>query len=280
MYKQNVSASSLIQSAWNVIKSNKAMMIFPLLSFISVILVICSFAQSFTHLINLSKPTNYFEYAKLWLIYFINYFIITFFNVGLTCCALRRLQNKSTTFQDGILEACKKVHLILGWSLFCTSVALILRIIEDKSSWVSKFFTNTLEIAFSLASYLMIPVMVAENINPFAALKVSAELFSKTWGNQIKGEIGIGLYFILFALPAIPLFVLGFVQFGYTPSTMTLFMILGVSYLMILWIVQSTLDTVYLGALYVYSKTGEAPKGFDSIINRDEPSESGPIDFY
>jgi hypothetical protein len=143
------------------------------------------------------------------------------------------LQNENTTFKDGILEACKKVHLILAWSLFCASVAVILRIIEDKSSWIASFIIKTLDIAFSLASYLMIPVMVAKNKNPFAALKGSAELFRKTWGNQIKGEIGMGLYFILFPLPALPLFILGITKFSDRPSIMTIFITLGVSYLMI-----------------------------------------------
>ncbi|KTD81767.1 DUF6159 family protein [Legionella waltersii] len=280
MYRKKVGAIILIQAAWDVLKSNKYMMIFPLLSLISVVLILCSFTQSFTQMMNFSEPTSILEYAKLWLFYFINYFIITFFNVGLTCCALRRMKNESASFKDGILEACKKVHQILGWSLFFASVALIIRIIEDKSSWVADFIMNILESAFTLASYLMIPVMVAENKNPFAALKGSAELFKKTWGNQIKGEIGMGLYFILFAAPAILLFVIGITTFGDSPSIMSIFITLGVAYLLILWVAQAALDTVYRGALYVYSKTGEVPEGFEATINRVEPSESDPIDFY
>ncbi|RUR07807.1 DUF6159 family protein [Legionella sp. km772] len=155
MYRRQVSASSIIQSAWDVLKGNKSMLIFPLLAFISAILIICSFTHSFTNLASFSNPSSYYEYFKLWLFYFINYFILTFFNVGLTCCALRKLQNESTTFKDGILEACKKIHLILSWSLFFASVAIIFQILEDKLSWFGKLITNIFEIAFSLASYLV-----------------------------------------------------------------------------------------------------------------------------
>jgi len=43
--------------------------------------------------------------------------------------------------------------------------------------------------------------MVVENINPLDALKKSASMFKRTWGEQIIGNFSFGLVFFVLGSP-------------------------------------------------------------------------------
>jgi len=49
--------------------------------------------------------------------------------------------------------------------------------------------------AWNIITFLVIPVLVVEGVGPIKAIKRSAGLLKKTWGEQIIGNAGIGLVF-------------------------------------------------------------------------------------
>ena len=65
--------------------------------------------------------------------------------------------------------------------------------------------------AWSLVTFLAVPVIAIEGTGPFETLKRSASLFRERWGQQITGNIAIGgAVFLLGVLPAALLIVAGF----------------------------------------------------------------------
>lgn len=262
----------LIGSSWRILKNDKELLLFPLISGICLALVVASFLipllldPALWHQLQQGHPSPHdktaspisaLEYAVLFLFYFCNYFVITFFNTGLIACAIRRMRGETATFKDGLWEATQRLHQIAGWSLIAASVGMALRIIENKSESMGKFIAGMLGTAFSIAQYFVIPIMVVENKNPFAALSESSSLFRKTWGEQLISTIALGVNLFLLSIPAVIL-----VGYGLKIKSISC-IIIGVLCLMLLFLAQSALQSIFQAALYLYSKDGNVPSGFD-----------------
>ena len=148
--------------------------------------------------------------------------------------------------------------------MVAATVGLILRLIEDRSKWVGRIVAGLLGAAWTVVSFLVVPMLVVENKNPFAALHDSAGLVKKTWGEQVAGNFGFGLVFFVAAIPAILVMVLG--VFSGNVALMVGCIVLGVIYLVILGLVQSALLSIYQAAVFLYARNGQVPAGFEAEL--------------
>jgi len=264
---------SLMSASWEVLKKDREMLIFPLISGICSLLLLVSFAlpvflsgswQTFGR--ETSRDTQVIYYLLLFAFYFCNYFIIVFFNSAVVSCATIRMRGGDPTVSDGLRASTARLPLIAGWALVAATVGIVLRIIEDRSKTIGKIVAALLGTAWTLASFFVVPIMVVENINPLDALKKSASMFKRTWGEQIIGNFSFGLVFFVLGIPAFLLFLLGIVSGSI--AMLVVFIILAAIYLIVLALVQSTLQTIFQAALYFYSQNGKAPQGFsEDLLN-------------
>ena len=263
---------ALMRASWDVLKKDKTLLLFPLLSGICCLLVLSSFAVP-VFLTGAWHPpargashvdvTVY--YGILFLFYLANFFVITFFNTAIISCAMLRMAGGSPTVADGFREAAARLPQIAGWALLSATVGLILRIIEDRSKWIGRIVAGLLGVAWTLTSFMVVPVIVAERKGPIGALKGSAEMLRKTWGEQLVGTFSFGLISGLLTLPAVALIV-GAILIG-NISEMMLSIGLAVGYLIALTLVQSALQSIFQAAVYLYAyNDGMAPEGFDSDL--------------
>src|SRR5436190_24108713 len=107
------------------------------------------------------------------------------------------------TVADGFRAASARLPVIAGWALVSATVGVVLRIIEDRSEKVGRFVAGLLGMAWTLVSFLVIPILVVENKGPLLALKESTKLLKKTWGEQLTGSFSFGLVFFLMSIPAV-----------------------------------------------------------------------------
>src|SRR5262249_53677864 len=119
-----------------------------------------------------------------------------------------------------------------------------------------------LGMAWTVVSFLVIPILVVENKGPLAALRESTELLKKTWGEQLVGNFSFGLLFFLLGIPAYVLLALGIIR-GSWP-TASLCIGLAVAYLIVLALVQSALQAIFQAAVYLYARNGQVPEGFQA----------------
>lgn len=267
---------SILITCFGVLAEEKSLLLFPLISGLCSLLVTLSFIPMFDqafwrqlgHHRSALAPQgqamtghDIAEYAKLFMFYFCNYFIITFFNTGLVAAAMRSLRGEVTGFRDGLAEATARVGQIAGWAFVCAVVGVILRVVESRSKNLAVIIASAIGgIAFSIGSFLVVPVMVAENKGPIDAFMESARLFKKTWGEQLISGFGFGIAFIMICLPAFGIFLLAFV----VPSALMLvFMALAFLAFMAAVLAMTAAETIFRAALYAYAATGKAPDYFD-----------------
>jgi hypothetical protein len=258
---------SLMGASWELLKQDKEMLVFPLISGICCLLVMASFAiplfvsESWIPPgSDASLPQQVVYYLVLFLFYFCNYFVITFFNSAVVACAAIRMGGGDPTVGDGFREAFARLPLIAGWALVSATVGLVLRIIEDRSKRFGQIVAGLLGMAWTVMSFLVIPILVIDKKGPIEAFKKSTALLKRTWGEQLVGNFGFGLIFFLLNIPAFLLVIVGFV-IGTVTAIITCIAI-AVVYFIVLALIQSTLQAIFQAALYLYARDGQAT-GFD-----------------
>jgi hypothetical protein len=257
---------SLMSASWDVLKKDKELLVFPLISGICCLIVLASFAvpivmSSGMHSGSASTHSAPIGYGMLFMFYFCSYFIITFFNTAIVACAAHRMSGGDPTVSYGMQAAFDRFNLILGWAALQATVGLILRMIEDRSEWIGKIVAGLLGMAWTVTSFLVVPVLVIEKKGPIDAVKESATLLRKTWGEQLIGNCSFGLVFLVLAIPAFIFVALGFMSGS--GAAVFIGLIVAVLYIIGLTLVQSALQAIFQTALYLYARDGKAPQGFE-----------------
>jgi Family of unknown function (DUF6159) len=268
----------LMKASFEVLKMDKELLLFPLFSGLCMIVVVASFiaVPFFTGALTNemgefafplpgsgsdTTMNNVIYYGYLFIFYFFNYFVIIYFNSAMVGCAKMRLMGDDPIVDDGFEAANSRIGSILGWAAISAVVGLVLRIIEDRSKTLGKIIAGLLGVAWSLTSFLVIPIIVIEGKGPIESFKESAAMLKKTWGEQIMSNIGFGLIFFLISIPFILLMAIGIAIGGVaTPIVIVIFLL----FWMLAGMMQSVLQAIFQTALYVYAKYGKAPQGFSA----------------
>jgi Family of unknown function (DUF6159) len=263
---------SLMSESWQMLKRDKKLLLFPLISGICSLLLLASFAyplykadalQPPDHNVAIQQQIPY--YATLFVFYVCNYFIVVFFNAAIIACAAIHMRGGKPTIADGFRVALSRLPAIAGWALILATVGLVMRIIQGRSGKIGRLIAGFIfGIAWTLVSFLVVPILVMENKNPIAALKESSTLLQKTWGEQVRGNIGFGLIFLLLASPAILLIVL--CSLAGNPSITFVCIGFAMVYMIVLAQLQSALLAIFQAALYLYARDGQAPQGFSAEV--------------
>jgi hypothetical protein len=262
---------SLMGASWQVLKKDKEILVFPLISGLCCLVVLASFAIPVilsgawkTSGGNASTNGHILYYLALFLFYFCNYFVIVFFNAAIVACARIRMEGGDPTVSDGLRAAVSHLSLIAGWALISATVGLILRVIEDRSERLGQFVAGLLGMAWAVASFMVIPILVIEGQGPITALKESTALLRKTWGEQLIGNFSFGFVFFLLAIPAVIFIILGAATGS--GAGMIVSIILAAVYLIGLALIQSALQAIFQAALYLYARKGQVAPGFKADL--------------
>ena len=261
----------LVGQSFTILKSDMQLMLLPIVSgifciLVSVVildagvLVFPAQVQTFMAGSVQRVPITQGMWVYLFLFYLANYFIIVFFNVALVSTASSRLAGGHATVNDGLQTAWERKGTILEWALLAATVGVLLRMLEERMAWLGRFVVGLIGTAWTLASYFVVPVLAAEDVGPVEALERSADLFRKTWGEQVVGGFSFGLIFTLLTLPGIALPLLLGRNFG--RSGVVVGAVLAVIYWLCLAITSAAVQGIFVAALYRYAKTKEIPAGF------------------
>ena len=267
---------ALVKASAAVLRSDRELLVFPLLSALCTLLVAATFLAplalggAFAR-IDEHGATPTWLWPIGFLFYLSQYFVIFFFNAALVGAARIRLDGGTPTLADGFRLAAARWPQILGYAAIAATVGMLLRAIEERAGLIGRWIAGLLGFAWTVATFLVVPVLVNEDLGPVDAIKRSADLLKRTWGENLIGNGGVGLVFGLILL----LWILldgGLVVLAVNAQSNAAAVIaiaLGVVGLLLLGLVQSALQGVYAAALHRYAESGDAGAGFDRALVAD-----------
>jgi len=263
----------LMDASWQMLKRDKRLVVFPLISGVALAIIIVLFATpllvEFGGHASPNGPISMSPqmYAAMFLFYFLDYFVIIFFNSALIACVLKQIDGEQPSLVYGLAFAWQRLPQILGWALMTSTVGILLRLLEEKVGFIGRIVVSLLGMAWSVTSFLVVPVLVVEGSGPIESYKRSVEMLKRTWGEQIIGNVSFALIFALFGI--VPAMILFFIAIQAGKVVLLVIAAILVVYLVALGLIQSTLQTIYQVAIYLYAANGEAPAGFDSRLVAD-----------
>jgi len=206
---------TLAMNSFKVLKENKQLIIFPVLSGISLVLIMGSFVLIFWGVNgwsdeNVEDPGTIGNYLYLFLFYLVNYFIVVFFNMSLIHCTRLYFRGEEVSINAGLRFSLSRIGTIFSWSVFAAIVGAILRIIQEESGFIGKIITGIIGIVWNIATFFVIPVIAYEDLGPIAAFKRSSQLMKQKWGESLGATFSFGLIqFLAMIVLVIPLFFIG-----------------------------------------------------------------------
>jgi hypothetical protein len=272
MFERISRSWALAGACWDVLREDPALLVFPLLSALAIILLMASFALPVWlvhHSLQLVPPdgstthtVGLLSYAGIYLFYVITYSIVMFFNTALIAVALRRFDGEPAGVADGLQAALSNLPAILGYALIAATVGTILRVIEQRVGLIGRIVTALIGAAWTLATAMTLPVLIVENVGPVEAISRSLDLLRRNWGENLIGNGGIS---IGIAVLGIPLAVVAglFMMLAISSRAPAMLMLAGLVLLVTLVglsLVSTTLHSIYTAALYRYA-TGSKDNG-------------------
>lgn len=273
MFERMANGWALAKESAGVLRAEKSLILFPLLSSIACLLVLASFAVPIGGLVA-NGGQAFIEkwqdspllYVIAFLFYFLNYFVIVFFNSALIACAVVRFRGGNPTLGDGIGAAMKRLPQITGWALVSATVGMLLKALENQEK-IGAIVSMILGTAWTIGTYFVVPVLVVEGLGPVDAVKRSMSVLKKTWGEALTANFGIGFITFLIMLPAIGLIIGGSMLAANGASVLGgVLVVIGVLALLAGGLITSALDSILLAALYLYAADGEVPQQFNSRV--------------
>ena len=264
---------ALVKASMAILRADKELLVFPLVSAVAVLLVALSFVLPmfglgvFDHM-DRNGGTPPALYAWIFAFYLAQYFVMFFFNSALVGAAMIRLDGGDPTVADGLRIARGKWLSILGYAAIAATVGMILRAMEQRAGFLGRIVVGLVGVAWTLATFLTVPILVARDVGPVDAVKQSAALLKQTWGENVIGNGGLGLVLglanvavILIGIAlAMALASQGLAVLAVVAGVVAAIVVLGLA------LVQSALSGIYSAALYRYAVEGNAPAGFDGVL--------------
>lgn len=256
----------LIKLSFGVIRKDKEILLFPVMSGIAIIAIALSFFVPFVFFGAFSSPGGLdIAFVIFWVaFYFVALFITIFFNVAIVGCAFMRLEGGDPTFSYGIKYALERIRYIFLWTLVTATVGLILRAISERSGLIGRIVIGFIGLAWAVASYFVIPVIAAEKLTPFRALKRSVSILKSSWGEALVSNLGIGLIFFLLALAGLLIIIPAFLIGGIIGGLVGI--VIAVFYWVFLAVLQSAVSGVLMAALYRFATTGKTSEDFPAHV--------------
>lgn len=272
MFERFSRSWQLVKASGTVLRQDKELLLFPLFSALAMILVSASFLvpllASGTYAEPYEESANATTLVLVFLFYLVQYFVMFFFNSALVGAAMIRLDGGDPTVRDGLRIASSKIVPILGYAAIAATVGLILRIIEERAGFIGRWIAGLLGLAFTVATFLAVPILVSQNVGPVDAVKNSATLLKKTWGENVIGNVGMGLVFFIYYFGLIGLGIALTYAASLTgnPALIVAVIVAVVIAFVALALVQSALQGVYSAALYRYATAGNAGEAFSGTL--------------
>jgi len=267
----------LVKESFRVLMRDKSILAFPLLSTVVLISIYGVVGASLYfyyggvdqvfEFFRGVEEGNYLAVAVWVPLILVSYFVSKFFEAAMMSAAYISLKGGDSKVGDGIGNSVRHLGTIFKWSVVSFLVNWVLSLIGRKTGIVGSMVTWVVRVAWELVTTFVLPVIVFEHVGIKDSIKKSAQLFKRTWGENLVGQFSIGTILVIFVFLGVFAFIglltlsmsLGlFFDTGFLIVVGSVFFV----YIVVVLLIASALSSIFSTALYIYATTGQVPSAF------------------
>lgn len=262
---------ALLRASWQLLRQDRELLWLPVLSavaglFAAVVLFVPGFALG-------SAVGGSDSGAGGWvggvLAAFGASVVSIYFQAALVVGANQRAAGQDPTLRGCLAAAWALRGRIVRWALLTTTAGTLIRTLEQRLGVIGRLIGFLGGLAWAIASFLVVPVLVAEDLGPVQAVKRSGALIKATWGSSLRTTLRFGLVQLVLLVPALVAIVAG--TAGLASGTVVgavlggLALLAGVVALLGLVLVFSAIGGYARALIYRYA-TGQPVPGIDPAL--------------
>lgn len=182
----------------------------------------------------------------------------TFFNVALMYVVSQRWRGQQAGVGDGLAAARQRLGTILAWSLLAATVGVAMQLLQRVGhfAWIERLLALALNLAWSVATFFVVPALALEDIGPLAAVKRSSSVVRRRWPESLTGTIAIGGVAAFALIPGMVVCVAGIGVFSSHPVSGAIVLMLGVALVSPVMLYSSATNAVFSLAVWEYANQG------------------------
>ncbi len=281
----SLKTGGLIASAWQVIKKDKRILkaeVFGTL-LIYLILVVAGYAIFTGAIIESTVVDTQIESSTSFTLQPIGYVILLvtfivlaviseFFNAYVLLVALSYFRGEKKSHRTIISQLRRRAKPVLLFSIISLTIGAVLNTLQDRIPFVGgKIIAWLGSVAWAIASMFSVAVIVDKGQNkPFTAVSESAKLVKKSFGDNVRVNLGLMAVTLLGVISAGTLAMsVAIITSLFSANTdMIIALSLGSGFVAItvLMVVIVAMSTVIKAGLYEYAVSGKAPKQFNKEL--------------
>jgi hypothetical protein len=253
----------LTKKSWTLLNGNRELIRFPLYGAVATVPLAILFFGPGLYLLDQDSLAGAIPLLVIGV--YVLSVVGFYFSVGLAAAANMIFNGQPATIADGLAVARANFSQICGWAALSTAISVLMGVLEDQGGIAGNIAARLVGMAWSLVTFLAVPVIAIEGTGPVETLKRSASIFKDKWGQQISGNIAIGAaVFLIGVLPAVLLIVAGVALWSSASFLGAVLVVIGALVLALAMLVSRALSGVFGVALYRYALDGQAVGGFTS----------------
>jgi hypothetical protein len=258
---------ALAKSSWAILRSDRELILLPFFSFIATLAVGATFvlpilATSHSSGADGGQSFGPVQYILGFVGYVVLAYITIFFNAALVSAADERMRGGDPTLGSALRGAASRAGQILPWAIVSATVSLILRSLQERGGIVARIAAGFAGMAWSLVTFLVLPVLVIEGLTVGKAIRRSSQLFKGTWGEQVIANAGIGLVGLAAVIAGLPVLLLVATGIG-------VLKVIGIAafaaWVALVLCVTTALTGIFQTALYHYAANDMPPAAFATV---------------
>lgn len=194
-------------------------------------------------------------------------FFVIYYNVALAAAADEALAGREPDLTAARSRARHQLPAIAGWALVSMIVAVLVNGLRDRGGSAGRILGAIGAAAWGFVTFFVVPVLALEGIGPLAAMKRSAQLVRRKWGEQATGNVAIGGFATLGSILGAIVFALGIVLVvsGATANIAigAVLVVVGALVTIVTSVVAGAMRGVFGVALYHFGVDDEARGPFE-----------------
>jgi hypothetical protein len=200
----NPTGKQIIGASWRLLREDRHLLWLPVMSTVSGLLTAAVFfAPGYLLADSIVDQRRIGIYIGAACAGFALSVVSIFFQSALVIGAFQRADGQRPTLRGVLGQAWARKRQILAWAVVTSTVGALIRLVEQRLGVVGKLLGFLGGLAWAIATFLAVPVLIAEGTGPVDAVKRSSDLIRRTWGTSLRTTLRVGVGVTLLIIPLI-----------------------------------------------------------------------------